>query len=171
MRCPWLLAQTKVATIPRSAHAGPSARTPISTSGNFPARVSAESPSNISPNPSRVISEVSELYDKPFLDIFDFSQSNFGTVGPILKIQKAKLVRMSPGLRPELPHLYNTLNVQHLVCTTSHLYNTSFVQNLDVQQLTCTKLMCTTPHLYNTLDTQHLDIQHLDIQHLEYTTP
>ena len=53
---------------PVSAHAGPSAQPPIDTSGNFPARVSAESPSNISPNPSEVISEVSELYDKPFLD-------------------------------------------------------------------------------------------------------
>ena len=59
---------------PMSAHAGPSAQPPIGTSGNFPARVSAESPSNISPNPSEVISEVSELYDKPFLDFFDFSQ-------------------------------------------------------------------------------------------------
>ena len=43
-----------------SAHAGPFARPPISTSGNFLAHVSAESPSNISPNPSEVISEVSE---------------------------------------------------------------------------------------------------------------
>ena len=59
---------------PVSAHAGHSAQPPISTSGNFPARVSAESPSNISPNPSEVISEVSELYDKPFMDIFDVSQ-------------------------------------------------------------------------------------------------
>ena len=37
---------------PVSAHAGPSAQPPIGTSGNFPARVYAESPSNISPNPS-----------------------------------------------------------------------------------------------------------------------
>ena len=59
---------------PVSAHAGHSVQPPIGTSGNFLARVSAESPSNISPNPSEVISEVSELYDKPFLDIFDFSQ-------------------------------------------------------------------------------------------------
>ena len=43
-----------------SAHARTSARTPIDTSGNFPAHLSAESPSNISPNPSEVISEVSE---------------------------------------------------------------------------------------------------------------
>ncbi len=43
-----------------SAHAGPFARPPISMSGNFLAHVSAESPSNISPNPSEVISEVSE---------------------------------------------------------------------------------------------------------------
>ena len=57
---------------PVSAHAGPSAQPPIGTSGNFPARVSAESPLNISPNPP--ISEVSELYDKPFLDIFEISQ-------------------------------------------------------------------------------------------------
>ena len=49
---------------PVSAHAGPSAQPPIGTSINFPARVSAESPSIISPNPSEVISEVSELYDK-----------------------------------------------------------------------------------------------------------
>ena len=55
---------------PVSAHAGPSTQPPIGTSINFPARVSAELPSNISPNPSEVISEVSELYDKPFLDIF-----------------------------------------------------------------------------------------------------
>jgi hypothetical protein len=45
---------------PGSAHARPSARPPIDTSGNFPPHVSAESPSNISPNPSEVISEVSE---------------------------------------------------------------------------------------------------------------
>ena len=56
---------------PVSAHAGHSARTPIDTSGNFPPHMSAESPSNISPNPSELISEVSELYDKPFLDIFE----------------------------------------------------------------------------------------------------
>ena len=43
-----------------SAHARTSARPPIDTSGNFPAHMSAESPSNISPNPSEVISEVSE---------------------------------------------------------------------------------------------------------------
>ena len=43
-----------------SAHAGPFARPPISMSGNFLPHMSAESPSNISPNPSEVISEVSE---------------------------------------------------------------------------------------------------------------
>ena len=48
---------------PGSAQARPSAWPPIDTSGNFPAHVSAESPSNISPNPSEVISEVSEPYD------------------------------------------------------------------------------------------------------------
>ena len=46
--------------LPWSAHARPSARPPIDMSGNVPAHVSAESPSNISPNPSEVISEVSE---------------------------------------------------------------------------------------------------------------
>ena len=48
---------------PVSAHAGPSAQPPIGTSRNFPARMSAESPSNISHNPSEVISKVSEVYD------------------------------------------------------------------------------------------------------------
>ena len=48
---------------PVSAHAGPSSPPPIGTSGNFPACVSAELPSNISPNPSEVISKVSEVYD------------------------------------------------------------------------------------------------------------
>ena len=48
---------------PRPAHAGPSTQPPISTSGIIPARVSAESPSNISPNLSEVISEVSKVYD------------------------------------------------------------------------------------------------------------
>ena len=37
-----------------------SARPPIDTRGNFPAHMSAESPLNISPNLSEVISEVSE---------------------------------------------------------------------------------------------------------------
>ena len=45
---------------PGSTHARPSARPLIDVSGNFPTHVSAESPSNISPNPSEVISEVSE---------------------------------------------------------------------------------------------------------------
>ena len=45
---------------PGTAHAKFSARPPIDMSGNFPAHVSAESPSNISPNPSEVISEVLE---------------------------------------------------------------------------------------------------------------
>jgi hypothetical protein len=36
------------------------ARPPIDMSGNFPAYVSSQSPSNISPNPTEVISEVSE---------------------------------------------------------------------------------------------------------------
>ena len=45
---------------PGSAHARPTAQPPIDVSGNFSAHVSAESPSNISPNPSKVISEVSE---------------------------------------------------------------------------------------------------------------
>ena len=48
---------------PWSAHARPSAMPPIDVSGNFPAHMSAESPSNISPNPSEVLSEVSEPYD------------------------------------------------------------------------------------------------------------
>ena len=43
-----------------SAHVGPFAHSPISMSGNFLVHVSAKSPSNISPNPSEVISEVSE---------------------------------------------------------------------------------------------------------------
>jgi hypothetical protein len=40
----------------RSAHATPSALPPIDASGNFPLHMSAESPSNISHNPSEVIS-------------------------------------------------------------------------------------------------------------------
>ena len=43
---------------PWSVHARPSAQPPIDMSGNFPAHVSAESPSKISPNPSEVMSEV-----------------------------------------------------------------------------------------------------------------
>ena len=48
---------------PGSAHARPSTQSPINMRRNFPAHVSAESPLNISPNPSEVISEVSEVYD------------------------------------------------------------------------------------------------------------
>ena len=53
----------------------------------------------------------------------------------------------------ELPHLYNTLNVQHLS-----------VQHLDVQHL-----VCTTTCLYNTLNVQHLNVQHLNVQHFTLT--
>ena len=59
---------------PVSSHAGPSAQPPIEVSGNFPTHVSAELPSNIFPNPSEVISEVSEINDKPFLDIFEINR-------------------------------------------------------------------------------------------------
>ena len=45
-----------------SAHMRPSAWPPIDVSGNFAAHMFAESPSNISNNPSEVISEVSEPY-------------------------------------------------------------------------------------------------------------
>ena len=48
---------------PGSAHARPSAQPPIEMTGNFLVPVSAEWPSNISPNPSEVKSEVSEVYD------------------------------------------------------------------------------------------------------------
>ena len=51
---------------PVSAHAGPSAHSPLGTSGIFPAYVSAELPSNISTNPPEVISKDSELYNKSF---------------------------------------------------------------------------------------------------------
>ena len=45
---------------PRSAHARPSAQPPINVSGNFPAHVSAELPSTISPDCLELISKVSE---------------------------------------------------------------------------------------------------------------
>ena len=48
---------------PVSALAGPSAQPPLDVSGNFPAGMSAESPSNISPKSSEVLSEVSDVYD------------------------------------------------------------------------------------------------------------
>jgi hypothetical protein len=47
---------------PASAHTRPSARLPIKMSQHFLPHVSAESPSKISPNPSEVISEVSENF-------------------------------------------------------------------------------------------------------------
>ena len=46
-----------------SAHARPSTRPLINKSGILLAHVSAKSPWNISPNPSEVISKVSEPYD------------------------------------------------------------------------------------------------------------
>ena len=60
---------------PVSAHAGQFAQPPLGTSGIFPAYVSAELPSNISLNPSEVISKDSELYDKSFR-IRQFSGQN-----------------------------------------------------------------------------------------------
>ena len=43
-----------------SAHTRPSAQSPIDVSGNFPAHVSAEWPSNISPSPSKKIKKWGE---------------------------------------------------------------------------------------------------------------
>ena len=51
---------------PVSAHVGLSTQPPIDVSGNFPAHSSAELPSNISPNPLEVISEISELHNISF---------------------------------------------------------------------------------------------------------
>ena len=51
-----------VVLAPGSPHTGPSAQPPIDGSRNFSPHMSAESPSNIIPNPSKVISEVSELH-------------------------------------------------------------------------------------------------------------
>ena len=59
-----------------SAHVGPSAQSPIDTSGNFPARMSAESPSNISPNPSGVISQVSRSLSWIYLILANFFSQN-----------------------------------------------------------------------------------------------
>ena len=73
---------------PRSVHTRPSARPPIDTSGNFPAHVSAESPSNISPNPLEVISEVSE----PKYNFWNF-QFNFFLV--FLKVFCWKFQKLS----------------------------------------------------------------------------
>jgi hypothetical protein len=56
---------------PGSEHARPSGWAPIDTSGNFPAHVSAESPSNVLPNPSEVISEGT------LGQLLKFSQKNF----------------------------------------------------------------------------------------------
>ena len=44
------------------AWADPGARTPIGASGNVSAYMSAKLPSNISPNPTEVITKVSEPY-------------------------------------------------------------------------------------------------------------
>ena len=55
----FLLAQMVVLP-PGSVQAWPTTQPPINTSGYFPAHMSAKSPSNISPNPLEVISEVSE---------------------------------------------------------------------------------------------------------------
>ena len=65
--CTWLGIKKEISA---SADGGPHTQalrtrdpplgTPIDTSGTFPAHMSAESPSNISPNHSEVISEVSE---------------------------------------------------------------------------------------------------------------
>ena len=55
-----------------SAHVGPSAQPPIDASGNFPARVSAEWPSNISPTPLKVESEVSVSHFGIYLKLAPF---------------------------------------------------------------------------------------------------
>ena len=85
---------------PGSAHARPSAQPPIDMSGNFQAPVSAELTSNISPNPSEVISKVSGLSDKSFLEIFEISpfsgqnRVNWRGRGPSIFFPKIKIFQL-----------------------------------------------------------------------------
>ena len=65
---------------PGSAHAGPSAQTPIDASGNFPARVSAEWPSNIFPTPLKVESEVLVSHSGIYLKLTHFP-TKIGLIG------------------------------------------------------------------------------------------
>ena len=58
--------------------------------------------------------------------------------------------------------MYNTLFVQHLICTTPHMYktwiyNTSLVQNSYVQHLICTTPWIHNTWIYNTLNIQQLE--------------
>jgi hypothetical protein len=92
---------------PSSAQPRPSARPPINLSLNFSGKVSAEAPSNISPNPSEVICEVSEPYKNPFWDSSDGRKK--GEV--VRKYQNSglpKLLRWSHTLR--LDQLFHTLS-------------------------------------------------------------
>ena len=59
-----------------SAHARPIAQLPINLSGNFIVHIPAKLPSNISLSPSKVISNVSAPYDKPFWVISLLSAQN-----------------------------------------------------------------------------------------------
>jgi hypothetical protein len=61
-----------------SAHARPTARPHIDTSGHFPVRVSAESQSNISANPSEVI--ISILVWNPNIFVSYEPMQYFGTL-------------------------------------------------------------------------------------------
>ena len=57
---------------PGSAHARPSAQPPIDVSGNFPAPMSEEWPSNISHSPSNIESEVSVSHSGIYLKLAHF---------------------------------------------------------------------------------------------------
>ena len=75
---------------PVSAHAGHSAQTRIDTSGNFPAPVSAEWPSNISPNPSKMFQTPTTTPCR-FSPKLGFCPPNLGRLGG-QKFQKLFLI-------------------------------------------------------------------------------
>ena len=50
------------------------------------------------------------------------------------------------------------------------MYNTLFVQHMNVQHLECTTYECTTTWIYNTLNIQHLECTTLEYTTLECTT-
>ena len=56
------------------------------------------------------------------------------------------------------------MNVQQV------MYNTLFVQCMNVQHLECTTYECTTTWIYNTLNIQHLECTTLEYTTLECTT-
>ena len=106
-----------------SAHARPSARAPINMNGNFQVHVSAESPSNMSPNPSEVVSKVLEpqetFENTPLCPPKNSIKRGIGGIPDLFRVWNPRIF-VTQGLMPSFGTLGQLLKLPPLFAQIQH---------------------------------------------------